>query len=608
VRLILPLLLLACMCAPLSSRASTASVEALLKQAQAIRSSDPPRFKRLLAELNGQAGQATLRQRQEMQYLQAYDLAYSGKYDEGSRLAQQVIAETSDVNLKFQAGTLVVNTYSLNGRFNEGLRQLGQTLALIDQVDDPNLRQQGLIVAATLYNQLGQYALGSHYADLVLNNRPLAGRVACFASYTKFDSLLHLGTLPDDDAPMESAALQCLSQGEVMMANLIRGTLAKKWIAQGQGDRALAMLQSHLEQINSTHYSRLIIEIRALMAEIQLGKDDLQAAERNAMIAINQSPSLVNSPPLVSAYATLYKVAEKRRDFSTALAFYKHYAAAEQGYLNEVKTRELAYQIVRNENQQKNQQIELLNRQNSLLQLQQRVDQQKAESSRQLMLLFAIFALVIAYWGYKTRRLHVSLRRMAQTDALTGICNRHHFTAQAEKTLLHCAKVGEQVSLIMFDLDHFKVINDTYGHVTGDWVLKEVAKTCSELCRRMDYFGRLGGEEFAILLQGCDAKAATRIAEDCRVRISRIASAPSGHAFKITASFGVSCAMSSGYDLDKLISNADQMLYRAKREGRNRVRAYTHDVPIETREPAPWHGPSPPVDPNLSASMGTAKA
>ncbi len=74
----------------------------------------------------------------------------------------------------------------------------------------------------------------------------------------------------------------------------------------------------------------------------------------------------------------------------------------------------------------------------------------------------------------------------------------------------------------MFDLDHFKSINDNYGHVTGDWVLKHVAKTCSELCRRVDYFGRLGGEEFAILLRGCDLKAATRIADDCRMRIARI--------------------------------------------------------------------------------------
>jgi len=608
VRLILPIFwLLVCLSVPVASSAPTDSVEALLTQAQSIRSSDPPRFKALLAELNKDLDQANPLQRQHIQYLNAYDLAYAGKLDEGSRLAKQVIAETADVDLKFRAGTLVVNSYALNGRFNEGLRQMSQTMTLAGQVKDPELRQYGLLVAATLYNQLGQYRMGSNYADMVVGV-PVTGRVACFAEYTKFEALLHLNELPADDGSMIRAAAQCLDEREVMMANVIRGTLAKKWVAEGKGDKALAMLQSHLDEINSTHYPRLIVEIRALLARIEYDKGNLEAAETSALIATAQSPDLMNTPPLVSAYETLYKIAERRRDLPAALVYYKRYAAAEQGYLNEVKTRELAYQIVHNENQQKSQQIELLNRQNSLLQLQQRVDQQKAENSRLLMLLFAILALVIAYWGYKTRRLHASLRRMAQTDALTGICNRHHFTALAEQTLAQCARNGSHVALIMLDLDHFKSINDNYGHVTGDWVLKEVAKAGQELCRPVDHFGRLGGEEFAILLNGCDLKAATRVAEDFRVRISGIQSADSGFNFRISASFGVTCSMMAAYDLDKLLSQADQMLYRAKREGRDRVVAFAHELPMELRGPLPHPGPERKADPIANASLRTSKA
>ena len=163
---------------------------------------------------------------------------------------------------------------------------------------------------------------------------------------------------------------------------------------------------------------------------------------------------------------------------------------------------------------------------------------------------------------------------------------------QAEKALAQCERSGEQVSLIMFDLDHFKSINDNYGHVTGDWVLKEVAKTCAELCRPVDYFGRLGGEEFAILLRGCDQKAATRIADDCRMRIARIESSESGFGFQTTASFGVTSTRTSKNDLDKLMSQADQMLYRAKREGRNRVKAYTLDVPFDFKD----HDPRQPSE------------
>src|SRR3546814_3277107 len=110
----------------------------------------------------------------------------------------------------------------------------------------------------------------------------------------------------------------------------------------------------------------------------------------------------------------------------------------------------------------------------------------------------------------------------------------------------------------MFDLDHFKSINDRFGHDTGDWALKKVAEHCRTFCRRVDHLGRLGGEEFAILLSGCDLRGAKRVAEDCRVRIASIDSQPSGHRFLVTASFGVTASSLSGYDLAKLLSHADK--------------------------------------------------
>jgi len=524
---------------------------------------------------------ASLAQRQQVAYLNAYAEAYAGNYDVSGRMAAKLIDATSDVDLKFRAGILIVNSYALNGKFNEGLRQLDRTLALIDHVQNSELRQQGLLAAATLYNQLGQYRLGKRYAELV-SPESVSGRTACFGAYLRFDALLHLGELPLDDTSLLQAIDQCKSQNEVMMANLVRSTLAQKWIKQGKDDEALRMLRANLEEVLATHYPRLIIEIRALIAQLDFDQGDFAAAEVNASAAAQTAPDLA-SPPVVSAYRTLYLIAERRGDYKGALSYYQHYSDAEKGYLNEVKTRELAYQIVRAENQQKNQQIQLLNRQNNLLQLQQRVDQQKAENSRLLMLLFAIFALAIAYWGYKARRLHASLRKMAETDALTGICNRHHFTALAERTLAHSARSGSNAALIMLDLDHFKTINDTYGHVTGDWVLKQVARIGQELCRPVDHFGRLGGEEFAILLSGCDLKAATRMAEDFRVRIGGIQSGESGFNFRTTASFGVTCSMMAAYDLDKLLSQADQMLYRAKREGRDRVMSFAPELPMELR-------------------------
>ena len=571
------------------------SYSQLLDQADRARSADPAAFRRLLTQLNAETGNATALQRQYTSYLNAYAEGFAGRLNESIRQARQLLNVTSDPGLKVRVGALIVNDYALNGHFNDGLRQLEQTFSLLDQVSDPSLREHLFIAATTLYNQIGQYELAKHYAELVIA-APSSARSLCFAGYSKFQALLKLNALPQSDAPILEVIKNCGDQHESVMENVTRVILARKWISEGQSEKAIALLNAHLSEAQATGYPRAIAEVRSLLAELLLQKGDLAGAETNAQITAVQGVNIANTPPVVSALFTLYKIADQRGHVADALSAYVRYAEAERSYLEEVKARELAYHLVRQEAQQKNQQIELLNRQNKLLQLQQQVDQKAAQNSRFMMMLAVLGALTIAYWGYKTRRLQASLRRMAETDALTSICNRHHFTIKSEQSLAQCAKAGEHAALIMFDLDHFKLINDSYGHATGDWVLVRVAAECSAICRQMDHLGRVGGEEFAILLHGCDLKAATRIAEDCRVCLSRIDTSESGYSFPISASFGVSATSMSGHDLDKLCSHADQMLYRAKREGRNRVRSYAPDQPIELKEAAAHDAASQRVD------------
>jgi diguanylate cyclase len=427
--------------------------------------------------------------------------------------------------------------------------------------------------------------LALQYADKILAENPPA-RTRCFAGQYRLEALQNLRALPTNDASIADVVGQCIAQRETVVANYLRTTLARKWAAEGRNSEALVLLQQHLTDVENTHYPRLMAEVNSLLAELLLANGDVSGAEQHANAVTALGGSIAETQPLVSAYKTLYQIAQGRHDPVAALGFYRSYAEADKAYLNVVKARELAYQIVRQESFEKSQQIELLNRQNAVLQLQQQVDRASAQNSRLLMLVTALFAVLIGYWAYKTKRMHVSLRRMAETDALTGVCNRHHFTVQADKALAQCALDGEPAALLMFDLDHFKAINDSYGHTTGDWALKRVADTCKDFCRRIDHLGRIGGEEFAILLHGCDLHVATRLAEDCRVRLAGIDTHDSGFRFTITASFGVSATSLSGYDLVKLLSHADLMLYRAKREGRNRVRTYAPEMPVTLRPQA----------------------
>ncbi|MBS0457605.1 MAG: GGDEF domain-containing protein, partial [Proteobacteria bacterium] len=152
-----------------------------------------------------------------------------------------------------------------------------------------------------------------------------------------------------------------------------------------------------------------------------------------------------------------------------------------------------------------------------------------------------------------------------------------------------CRKSMRDASVIAIDLDHFKQINDNHGHAAGDAALKAAVAACQKHLRSVDIFGRLGGEEFGILLPDCVPERAVDIAEAMRGEVAAIAGAQGGTGFPVTASFGVTAARWAGYDLVHLLAQADSALYQAKREGRDRV--VLHGAPAVA--PA---GPPPGVE------------
>lgn len=568
-------------------------VEALLQQAYEVRSANPERFARLLDELGRVESSASPEQVKRLTYLRAYADSYAGRCEEGRRKSEQLIRTATDADLKARASALIVNCYAASRQFLEGLKELERLSFLTTQTDRNETRQHSLYASANLYNQVGQYRLGLRDVTTLLENSgPVPPRNRCFSEQLRLDLLEHLGELPADEVALRQLVDLCLSLDEPLIANFARVVLARQRVAVGRSDEAKGLLRTHLAEIEKTRYPLLISEAKALLAERLLADGDLRGAEKYASEAIAGGDFDRAILPLVAAHKVLYEVSRQRGDLAAALQHYRKFAKADKAYLDEVKTRELAYQVVRQETAlktQKNaQQIELLNQQNQVLQLRQKVSEQSAQNSRLLIALLAVLLLSIGYWAWRIKRGHRALSKLAQTDALTGVCNRQHFTRLAQEALTRRARRGDAAALVMFDLDHFKNVNDRHGHITGDWTLKQVVDSCRECCGPKDYIGRLGGEEFAILTRGRDLKAATQLAEACRTRIARIDTAESGYVFSVTASFGVTSTVLSGYDLTTLLANADDALYRAKHEGRNRVCTYSGGMTQASPEvPAP---------------------
>ena len=205
------------------------------------------------------------------------------------------------------------------------------------------------------------------------------------------------------------------------------------------------------------------------------------------------------------------------------------------------------------------------------------------------------------------------LCELSLRDPLTGLANRRHFHATLEREVDRVTRSGEAALLMMLDIDHFKRVNDTYGHVAGDRVLQVVAQTLAGCVRPMDTLARYGGEEFAIVLPACQAEFGRAVAERIRrvVEATPIAVAPNT-IMHVTLSIGGAFALQWIRSTTSLWTNrADYQLYRAKTEGRNRV--CIEDQPNSTvsaeeksllfgplYSPSSW-GELPPMNPNDSA-------
>lgn len=165
------------------------------------------------------------------------------------------------------------------------------------------------------------------------------------------------------------------------------------------------------------------------------------------------------------------------------------------------------------------------------------------------------------------------LRHLSETDPLTGLLNRRAFLSNAERLVAFARRYGRDLAVVVADIDHFKRVNDTYGHAAGDAVIKDVARRLQGNARDSDLVARFGGEEFVVLLMESDVAAATAYAERVRIAIQDSAVAlEDGRDIKLTLSLGCTILQVSDRDVQDVIDRADGALYTAKTSGRNRVR------------------------------------
>lgn len=564
-------------------------VEQLIKAADDIKTSDYSRFVTLLKRLDGTYDQLNPNQQAHVRYLRGWRATFDRDYELAIPTLKAIVDETTeDVILRFRADVTLTNALGLAGHYDEAYRRLNQTLELQPQVPDRGTRMLGFAVASQLNNQAGQYELAANYADRWIADES-DGAGVCKAISLKVEALYRGDKLRIDDEQVARGIDACSKASEPMFANRIRSFAAGLDVEKGRVQEAIRRLQASYQEAQHTHYALLMAEFDSILAKAYWKTGDSALARQYAQRAIDESTKNDVIKPVVDAYQVLYEVAKKAGDAAAALAYHEKYAAADKGYLTDTTAKTLAYQMVNQQVLDKKHQIDALTETNQVLQLQQQVAAKSEETERLYVLLLGSVLGFIVLWAYRTKRSQMRFQKLARRDGLTGILNRQHFMDEAKALLQHCGKTAREACMILVDFDNFKTVNDTHGHVAGDVVLQSAVAVLQVHMRSMDIFGRLGGEEFGILLPDCSLETALQRAEKLRIAIAGLARAETGIDFDVSASFGVTTTLESGYDLRQMLIHADSALYRAKREGRNRVATFVESAVAEV--PAANHAP-----------------
>ena len=553
----------------MSSAFAADRIDQRLAHADEIKRAQRAEFARELDALVADAAQMTQPQREYLEYLRGWQSTFDGAYDVAITRFQALVEQAQDPLVRFRSRATLLNALTLSRRYAAGFEQLNAVLRELGSIENADARAQALGVSAQMLNQVAQYAESLRYSTLLMEESSLPW-ARCGAAQLEFESRFKSGELTDVTPALGRWAEECALRGELIFSGLLRTYEARLNLKNGRFAEAISLLSQQKEAYAAARYPFLISEVAAIQAMAHLAMGDLAKADQFAQETIDATASKVYTEALTEAWKVKYQVAVKREDMTAALPALETYREVDRAYLDEVGQRALAFELARHEARAKSLQIESLNRRNQVLELEQQVAAKDVQTARlSILLLLTVLASAI-FWALRTRRMKRHFQNLAQNDSLTSISSRPYFMDRAVARLEQLQRDDQHAALIVIDLDYFKNVNDQYGHAVGDDVLQRAAFACGILLEPSDLFGRLGGEEFAILTV-VPLDRAMALAERCRLALHEISFGPEDKPSTLSGSFGVASSEYSGYDLRSLLVQADAALYEAKRKGRNRV-------------------------------------
>ncbi|QYJ85119.1 GGDEF domain-containing protein [Shewanella mesophila] len=555
--------------------------EVILDELKVSLIAEPSKSSELIQYLKENVRSLTQEQQARFLTLESNKELYNGMYDKAYRLlvsAEKLSHSASLLNSihLYQATSLIALR-----NYQGALEAMSKNLSRIEEIDDVTIKMTSYLRLANLYLDLEVFEEVQRYASLALElSKGISSKEQCYAKLLLSASALKLAHYQESEQAFAKTKSYCSEHHIPLIVAMSDKGLGDSALKLGKFDTAKKHLLSALNQYQKFQFQLELNDVNSLLAETYLSLSDLDNAINYAQMVMSLPDEISHFEAKKRATKVMAVALEKRGDFEQAYNYLGDYLKLSDSLIDETKAKAYAYQMAKFENAEKTREIKMLNQDRALYTSQQKVvELERYNESLALMILlgcsvgFVIFGMTMFIQQRK-------YKRISQLDQLTGIFNRGTGQDFAENLFIDVLAHRGVFSVIMFDLDYFKTINDTLGHSAGDWALKRVVEAVNPLLKSRDLFVRMGGEEFAIFLPYMSAEEALHLAEKCRVAIDNISTRPHYSKLSITASFGVCTSLENDLSLDPMMKRADAAMYQAKHSGRDCVVEYQADMVI----------------------------
>ena len=500
-------------------------------------------------------------------------------------LARQLNNKQTEANLLTDSGS----AWGELGNIKEDIRHQFAAKALYEQLGN----QEG--IAATLNNIAASYAdMGNHEKFLEYQNKSLeiSKKQNLYAGVAL--SLLNLGQHYKEVEKNNVEALEYFMQAlDILEAHAKKPAIYYAFslasIASSHfllhDAKAAKTYNNKLRQVAEAHgFQKSLIDVAILDAELFLEAQQLQLAHQSLDRAEHLAEKLQIDAKKMQIYRIRADIYTLQQNYKQALHYHDMYAKRRISELEDENRHQILVSQAWFDDQEKQKTLDQLQRQKveQNLMLKEQLFTERALSAGILAVTFVVLILLILI--YQARKSHMSAVKESQSlshavkkaeqdarqDALTGLLNRRGFMELLEHEYLQMKYRHTELTLILADIDHFKRINDSYGHECGDKALKKIAAFLKHNIRERDFISRWGGEEFLIMMPNTGSEAATHLTERIRKKLSETIIGCESHQIALTMTFGISQCTS--YETVKhCISRADNALYEGKASGRNTV-------------------------------------